>query len=96
MKVSLLNILRCPFCGDRLHVEPGPLLDRHDNELRQGVLFSPGPAYEAEFDACKRYLPEQFELTAEQTRQLATGQLDATLVPLACCCALLNLPVRYY
>lgn len=55
----------------------------------------PSAAYEAEFAAAKRYLPERFELTAAQAAHLAGGQPDASLNTLAQCRALLELPERY-
>ena len=38
MKVSLLEILRCPFCGTRLSLVENQALDRRGDEVEAGVL----------------------------------------------------------
>jgi uncharacterized protein YbaR (Trm112 family)/ubiquinone/menaquinone biosynthesis C-methylase UbiE len=38
MDASLLDILRCPFCGTRLTLVDNPALARTDNEIESGVL----------------------------------------------------------
>jgi uncharacterized protein YbaR (Trm112 family)/SAM-dependent methyltransferase len=58
-------------------------------------LQFPSPSYEDEYRACKRYLPAQLELRAEDLNKLATGVLDDELRALAERYVLLNLPERY-
>jgi uncharacterized protein YbaR (Trm112 family)/SAM-dependent methyltransferase len=55
----------------------------------------PSAAYEAEYAAAKRYLPERFELSTAQVHHLETGRPDASLDDLVFRRVLLALPERY-
>jgi hypothetical protein len=46
-------------------------------------LRFPDEGYEAEYSACKRYLPAQIELSNDALRRLAAGELDDELRELA-------------
>jgi uncharacterized protein YbaR (Trm112 family)/SAM-dependent methyltransferase len=55
----------------------------------------PSPSYEDEYKACKRYLPERLELTAETIKNLEAGELDGDLLELADRYVALNVPKGY-
>ena len=58
-------------------------------------LQFPSPSYEDEYKACKRYLPEQVELTADALKNLAEGELDGTLRELIARYVVLDVPKGY-
>ncbi len=58
-------------------------------------LQFPSPSYEDEYKACKRYLPEQVELTADALKNLAASELDSTLRELIARYVVLDVPKGY-
>src|SRR5687768_6402049 len=38
MRLDLLDVLECPFCGGALQLERQGVLDLHDGEVRHGIL----------------------------------------------------------
>src|SRR2546428_1683127 len=58
-------------------------------------LQFPSPSYEDEYKACKRYLPERLELTAEAVENLEAGKLDGELRELRDRYVALNVPKGY-
>jgi len=58
-------------------------------------LQFPPESYEDEYKACKRYLPERIELTADELSSLTTGELNGSLRELADRYVLLNVPRGY-
>lgn len=45
MQLSLLEILRCPFCGSTLSLEEGESLDRCGDEIAHGIIYCQCSAY---------------------------------------------------
>ncbi|MEO6725706.1 MAG: methyltransferase domain-containing protein [Blastocatellia bacterium] len=45
MTANLLDILRCPFCGSMLAMEEGESLERHGDEVVNGIIFCQCSAY---------------------------------------------------
>lgn len=45
MKLDLLNILRCPFCGSTLILEQGETLEQREDEVESGIIFCQCSAY---------------------------------------------------
>ena len=45
MKLNLLDILRCPFCGSTLTLEEGDSLERCGDEVESGIIFCQCSAY---------------------------------------------------
>jgi SAM-dependent methyltransferase len=58
-------------------------------------LRFPSPAYEAEFAACKRYLPDRVAWGEDRQARLRAGVLDGELTALARRRVLLDLPAAY-
>jgi uncharacterized protein YbaR (Trm112 family) len=59
-------------------------------------LRFPGTAYEDEYGACRRYLPEESEISRSDFDALPAAQVSGTLADLARRRVVLDLPKRYY
>jgi hypothetical protein len=73
-----------------------PLYEVERNERGASLrLQFPSPSYEDEYKACKRYLPERVELTAETLKNLEAGVLDDSLRELIARYVVLDVPKGY-
>jgi uncharacterized protein YbaR (Trm112 family)/ubiquinone/menaquinone biosynthesis C-methylase UbiE len=75
-------------------VNPLYEIERSGNGAVLRLQF-PSPSYEDEYKACKRYLPERLELTAEAVENLEAGKLDGELRELADRYVALSVPKGY-
>lgn len=88
------NAQSAPDFEKPLRVNPLYQRDESSGEEHWKRTF-PSADYEEEYAACKEYLPEQVQLTAEQLARAERGQLDAHLRSLARRRVLLDLPACY-
>src|SRR5947207_13619893 len=76
MKVNLLDILRCPFCGSTLSLEEGESLERRGDEVVSGIIFCQCSAY-AVVAGIPIFTADY--LADEARKQLANGQREEAL-----------------
>ncbi|MGQ0570975.1 MAG: methyltransferase domain-containing protein [Armatimonadota bacterium] len=80
---------------DWLRVNPLYSMRTEKDQVILRVQF-PSPEYEAEFGACRQYMPESIALPAALLQGLETGREDETVHELVERRVLLELPPRYY
>jgi uncharacterized protein YbaR (Trm112 family)/SAM-dependent methyltransferase len=79
----------------RWRINPLYAASTGDGEVRLRLEF-PGPDYEDEYGACRRYLPDEATIDGAALAALETGRLTPDLTALARRRVILELPERYY
>ena len=91
-----IDLLRLTRVGaDEWRINPLYAVTERDGRLDLRLTF-PDAAYEDEYGACKRYLPEVATLAASDLETLQAGRSVAAITDLVRRRVLVALPKRYY